>query len=92
MPISARHKLPGQIEEIRLGYAMAGLLVRVGDNLMERAPRSADDLKLRKDDIVSVVAKAAEVVIQKEGLLTARPRFSKPSPVAPNLPFFFHRG
>jgi len=76
-----------------LGYAMARLLVRAGSNLMEKAMtrRGADGAKLKKGDIVAVVAKAARVIIQKEGLFTARPRFSKSSPVAPNAPFFFHR-
>ncbi len=72
---------------------MARLLVRAGSNLMEKAMtrRGAGDAKLKKGDIVSVVAKAAGVMIQKKGFLTARPRFSKSSPVAPNAPFFFRR-
>jgi molybdopterin-binding protein len=50
MPISARNKLGGQIEEIRLGDVMAHVVVRVGDNLIESAitRRSADELKLKK--------------------------------------------
>lgn len=37
MPISARNKLQGKIEEIQLGDVMAHVVVRVGDNLMESA-------------------------------------------------------
>ena len=35
MPISARNKLRGKIEEIQLGDVMAHVVVRVGDNLIE---------------------------------------------------------
>jgi molybdopterin-binding protein len=50
MPISARNKLRGTIEEIQLGDIMAHVVVRVGDNLIESAitHRSADELKLKK--------------------------------------------
>jgi molybdopterin-binding protein len=68
MPISARNKLRGKIEEIKLGDIMALVVVRVGDNLIESAitRRSADELKLTKGDIVSAVVKATEVMIQKD--------------------------
>ena len=59
MPISARNKLRGKIEEIQLGDIMAHVVVRVGDNLIESAitRRSADELKLKKGDTVSAVVK-----------------------------------
>jgi len=68
MPISARNKLRGTIEEVQLGDVMAHVVVRVGDNLIESAitRRSADELKLKKGDSVSVVVKATEVMIQKD--------------------------
>jgi molybdopterin-binding protein len=68
MPISARNKLCGTIEEIQLGDVMAHVVVRVGDNLIESAitRRSADELKLKKGDAVSAVVKATEVMIQKD--------------------------
>ena len=68
MPISARNKLPGKIEEIQLGDVMAHVVVRVGDNLIESVitRRSADELKLKKGDTVSAVVKATEVMIQKD--------------------------
>ena len=68
MPISARNKLRGKIEEIQLGDIMAHVTVRVGDNLIESAitRRSADELKLKKGDTVSAVVKATEVMIQKD--------------------------
>jgi len=37
MPISARNKLRGTIEEVQLGDVMAHVVVRVGDNLIESA-------------------------------------------------------
>jgi len=68
MPISARNKLRGTIEEVQLGDVMAHVVVRVGDNLIESAitRRSADELKLKKGDTVFAVAKATEVMIQKD--------------------------
>ena len=68
MPISARNKLRGTIEEIQLGDVMALVAVRVGDNLIESAitRRSADELKLKKGDAVAAVVKATEVMIQKD--------------------------
>jgi molybdopterin-binding protein len=67
MPISARNKLRGTIEEVELGD-MAHVVVRVGDNLIESAitRRSADELKLKKGDTVIAVVKATEVMIQKD--------------------------
>ena len=68
MPISARNKLRGTIEEIQLGDVVALVAVRVGDNLIESVitRRSADELKLKKGDTVSAVVKATEVMIQKD--------------------------
>ena len=68
MPISARNKLRGKIEEIQLGDVMAHVVVRVGENLIESVVtrRSADELKLKKGDIVSAIVKATEVMIQKD--------------------------
>jgi len=68
MPISARNKLRGKIEEIQLGDVMAHVAVRVGENLIESAitRRSADDLKLKKGDTVTAIVKATEVMIQKD--------------------------
>ncbi|HWY58723.1 MAG TPA: TOBE domain-containing protein, partial [Terriglobales bacterium] len=68
MPISARNKLRGKIEEIQLGDVMAHVVVRVGENLIESVitRRSADELKLKKGDTVAAVVKATEVMIQKD--------------------------
>ncbi|MGA8541390.1 MAG: TOBE domain-containing protein [Terriglobales bacterium] len=68
MPISARNKLRGKIEDIQLGDIMAHAVVSVGDNLIESAitRRSADELQLKKGDVVTAVVKATEVMIQKD--------------------------
>lgn len=68
MPISARNQLRGKIEEIELGDVMAHVVIRVGENLIESAitRRSADELKLKKGDMVTAVVKATEVMIQKD--------------------------
>jgi molybdopterin-binding protein len=68
MTLSARNRLPGQIEEIVFGDVMAHMVVRVGDNLLESVitRRSADELKLKKGDKVAAVVKATEVMILKD--------------------------
>lgn len=68
MPISARNKLRGTIEEVELGDVMAHVVVRVGENVIESAitRRSVDELKLKKGDTVFAVVKATEVMIQKD--------------------------
>ena len=68
MPISARNKLRGKIEEIQLGDVMAHVVIRVGDNLIESVVtrRSGDELGLKKGDTVSAIVKATEVMIQKD--------------------------
>jgi len=67
MPISARNQLRGKITEIILGDVMAHITVRVGQSLIESViPRkSADALKLKKGDNVTVTVKATEVMIAK---------------------------
>jgi molybdopterin-binding protein len=67
MPISARNKLRGTIEEVILGNVMAHVVVRVGENVIESVitRRSAEELKLKKGDTVTAIIKATEVMIQK---------------------------
>lgn len=68
MTLSARNRLPGQVQEILLGDVMAHVVVKVGDNIIESVitRRSADELNLKKGDTVSAVVKATEVMIQKD--------------------------
>jgi molybdopterin-binding protein len=68
MAISARNRLKGTVEEVVLGTVMAHVVVRVGDNLIESAitRRSADELRLKKGDIVVAIIKSTEVMIQKD--------------------------
>jgi molybdopterin-binding protein len=65
--ISARNQLNGKITEIVLGDVMAHITVRVGQNLIESVitRKSADELKLKKGDSVTVTVKATEVMIAK---------------------------
>jgi len=67
MPLSARNKLPGVIEEVHLGTIMARILVRVGDNIVESVitRASAEELKLAKGDSVRVIIKSTEAMIEK---------------------------
>ncbi|HWS98561.1 MAG TPA: TOBE domain-containing protein [Candidatus Methylomirabilis sp.] len=68
MTLSARNQLPGTIEEIQLGGVMAHVVVRVGDNLIESVitRRSAEAMELKKGDVVKVVIKSTEVMLQKD--------------------------
>ena len=65
MAISARNQLKGKITEILLGDVMAHITVRVGQSLIESVitRKSADELKLKKGDVVTVAVKATEVMI-----------------------------
>ena len=68
MTLSARNQLKGTVEEVQLGGVMAHVVVRVGENLIESVitRRSAEEMKLKKGDIVRVVIKSTEVMLQKD--------------------------
>ena len=68
MTLSARNQLPGTVEEVQLSGVMAHVVVRVGDNLIERVitRRSAEAMALKKGDVVKVVIKSTEVMLQKD--------------------------
>jgi molybdopterin-binding protein len=68
MTLSARNQLKGAVEEIQLGGVMAHVVVRVGENLIESVitRRSAEEMALKKGDVVKVVIKSTEVMLQKD--------------------------
>jgi molybdopterin-binding protein len=68
MPISARNQLPGRVSEVELGEVMAHITVKVGKNIVESVitRRSAEEMKLKKGDAVTVVIKSTEVMLQKD--------------------------
>ena len=68
MTLSARNQLAGTVEEIQLGGVMAHIVVRVGDNPIESVitRRSAEAMALKKGDVVKVVIKSTEVMLQKD--------------------------
>jgi molybdopterin-binding protein len=68
MPISARNKLPGVIQEVHLGSVMARIVVKVGDQLVESVitRASAEEMKLAKGDSIRVVIKSTEAMIEKD--------------------------
>jgi len=67
MSISARNQLEGKIVEVKLGDIMAHVVVRVGKNEIESVitRRSAEQMKLKKSDKVTVVIKSTEVMLEK---------------------------
>ncbi|HXA49572.1 MAG TPA: TOBE domain-containing protein [Candidatus Acidoferrum sp.] len=67
MALSARNQLRGQVKDVKLGDVMAHITVQVGDNEIESVITrlSADEMKLKAGDAVTVVIKSTEVMIQK---------------------------
>jgi molybdopterin-binding protein len=67
MAISARNQLPGRIKEVILGSVMAHVTVQVGENEIDSliSRRSAEEMQLKPDDIVTVVIKSTEVMLSK---------------------------
>ena len=67
MALSARNQLPGTVEEVRLGEIMAHVVVKVGENQVESVitRSSVEQLGLKKGDVVRVIIKSTEVMIQK---------------------------
>ena len=68
MPISARNQLPGRVRAVELGEVMAHVTIKVGKNVVESVitRRSAEEMKLKKGDNVTVVIKSTEVMLQKD--------------------------
>ena len=67
MTLSARNHLKGTIDEIQLGDVLAHVTMRVGENVIESVItlRSAEEMSLKKGDVVTAVVKATEVMISK---------------------------
>lgn len=67
MPLSARNRLRGKIEEIELDKVVAHVVIRVGSDTIESVitRRSADELKLKVGDTVTAVIKSTEVMLEK---------------------------
>jgi molybdopterin-binding protein len=68
MSISARNHLKGKITDIKLGDIMAQVTVKVGQNVVESVitRQSAEELGLKKGDLVTAAVKATEVMISKD--------------------------
>jgi molybdopterin-binding protein len=68
MPISARNQLEGKIVSVTLGDIMAHVVVRMGKTQIESVITrlSAEELALKKGDMVKVVIKSTEVMLQKD--------------------------
>jgi molybdopterin-binding protein len=68
MTLSARNRLEGKVKEIESGSVMTHVVVRVGKNLVESVitKRSAEEMKLKVGDTVTVVIKSTEVMLDKK--------------------------
>jgi molybdopterin-binding protein len=68
MSISARNQLEGKVAEVNFGEIMAHVVVRIGKNQIESVitRRSAEELALKKGDVVKVIIKSTEVMLAKD--------------------------
>jgi molybdopterin-binding protein len=68
MTLSARNRLEGKVTEIESGGVMTHVVVRVGKNVVESVitKRSAEEMKLKVGDTVTVVIKSTEVMLDKK--------------------------
>ena len=68
MTLSARNRLEGKVMEMESGGVMTHVVVRVGKNVVESVitKRSAEEMKLKVGDTVTVVIKSTEVMLEKK--------------------------
>jgi molybdopterin-binding protein len=68
MPISARNQLEGKVISVTLGDIMAHVVVKIGKSQIESVITrvSAEELGLKKGDMVKAVIKSTEVMLQKD--------------------------
>ena len=69
MRMSARNRLPGTVQRVRLGDILAQIDISVGDNDVTAVitREAAEELELREGDSVFAVVKATEVMVEKSG-------------------------
>src|SRR5579864_3019099 len=67
MRLSARNRIIGRVEEIKLGDIMAHVVVRSGEVIIESVitRRSAEEMKLKVGDTVGAIIKSTEVILEK---------------------------
>jgi molybdopterin-binding protein len=82
--LSARNRLRGFIDEVRIDGLLAQVRLRVGDQSLTAVitADAARALKLRRGDDAFAIVKSTEVMIAKSGSLESktRPRRRRPSP------------
>lgn len=68
MKLSARNKLEGTIEEVKLGDVVAHVTIRVAGGIIDSVitRRSAEEMKLKAGDKVRAVIKSTEVMLEKD--------------------------
>ena len=66
--ISGRNQLPGRIIEIRYGDILAEVSAQVGELVVDAVitRRSAENLKLKVGDPITMLIKATEVMVIKD--------------------------
>jgi len=67
MRTSARNQLPGIVQRVRLGGAIAQVDITIGDNQVTAVITrdAAEELELKEGDAVVAIVKATEVMVGK---------------------------
>ncbi len=68
MKLSARNKLEGTIEDVKMGDVVAHVSVKVAGGVIDSVitRRSAEEMKLKAGDKVRAVIKSTEVMLEKD--------------------------
>jgi molybdopterin-binding protein len=66
---SARNRLPGIVQSVKLGGIMAQIDIAVGEHRVTGVitREAAEELELKDGDAVTAVIKATEVMVEKAG-------------------------
>lgn len=66
--LSARNQLRGTIKSVKLGTVMAEVIVQVSENEIVAAITrgSVERMDLKVGDVITVIIKATEVMVEKE--------------------------
>jgi molybdopterin-binding protein len=67
MALSARNQLRGQVKDVKVGSAVAHVVVQVGENEIKSiiTRRSAEQMNLKTGDNVTVGVRSTDVMIHK---------------------------
>jgi len=73
MILAERNRLDGRIISVKLGSLVAKVIVQIGDNEIESivTRQSADEMRLKPGDPITVVIRSTEVMLSRSALAGA---------------------